>query len=227
MKNTGKRLLSLLAALSLATGLCLTGAGAAVYAANTEEANVWTSPFTDVGPDNWFYEAVAYVCQQGMMNGVSSDKFEPNAVTNRAMIVTILWRMAGEPEAAAQISFTDVAEDRYYADAVTWAGSYNIVTGYDDGTFRPNDPITREQLAVILYRYALSKGYDTTVFSSRALEDFADGGAVATYARAAMSWAVSIGLVTGVDASTLNPDGTATRAASAAMLMRFCEKVHF
>ena len=221
MKKTGSRLTALLAALALTAGLALP-----CLAAGTDTAD-WVSPYADVGPDNWFYEAVAYVSQREMMNGVTADRFRPGTVTNRAMIVTILWRLDNQPDAATAVSFTDVTEDKYYAEAVAWGGSYNIVTGYEDGTFRPGAPITREQLAAILYRYALSKGYDVTIFTGTALDDFPDGGAVSSYAHEAMRWAVSVGIVGGKSDGTLSPKGSATRAEAAAMLMRFCEKVYY
>lgn len=179
-------------------------------------------PFTDVKEGDWFYEAVQYVYAHGMMNGATESGFAPQATTTRGMIVTILHRLEGAPSASGS-KFTDVPADRYYAGAVAWAASKEIVTGYGDGTFQPNAAITRQQLAAILYRYAQFKGIDV---SKRAdLSQFSDAGRVAGYAGDAMAWAVEAGLIGGTDGARLDPAGNASRAQVAAILMRLCQNV--
>ena len=179
-------------------------------------------PFTDVADSAWFADAVQYVYENGMMNGVSATLFGPDMTTNRAMIVTILHRLEGEPTAEAS-DFTDVADGMYYADAIDWAAANGIVNGVSETRFAPNDPITREQMAAILYRYAQFKGYDVT--ASADLSAFADASQISAYAAAAMQWANGAGLITGVTDTTLNPQGSATRAQVATILMRFCEDI--
>ena len=164
---------------------------------------------------------IDYAIRNGMMNGVGGGKFDPHGVTSRAMIVTILWRLEGEP-AAADASFTDVADGQWYSEAIDWASANGIVNGYSAAKFGPMDSITREQMAAILYRYADMKGYD---MQAGAALNFADAGSVSSYATAAMQWAVAEGLINGVGDNTLNPQGTATRAQVATILMRFCENV--
>lgn len=177
-------------------------------------------PFADVPADAWYYEAIAYICGKGMMNGVAGTRFAPQAELTRGMIVTILYRLETDPTDSAAL-FPDVPVDAYYTNATAWASGNGIVTGYDDGTFRPEDSITREQLATILYRYAVYKGYDVT--ESGDLSGYTDADGISAYAKDAMAWANSEGLITGVTDTTLNPKGTATRAQVATILMRFCE----
>ena len=176
------------------------------------------TPFTDVSGDDWYYQSVRYVYRNGLMSGTGETTFSPNAVTTRGMVVTILHRLSGEPTAYGE-RFSDVAEDAYYADAVAWASAKDIVDGYGNGTFGPNAAITRQQLAVILYRYAKFCGVDTKARTS--LDDFADAGTVSDYAVTAMQWAVAEGLINGMD-GRLVPNGNATRAQVAAVLERFC-----
>lgn len=175
-------------------------------------------PFTDVKAGDWFYEAVAYVYSHGIMRGQSENTFAPYAAMDRAMIVTILHRLEGSP-AALPASFTDVAEGQYYAAPVAWASAEGIVEGYEDGAFRPSDPITREQLAAILCRYARYKGLDTSVKGD--LGQFPDAPSVSLYAADAMSWAVGAGLIAGMD-GMLQPRGQAGRAQAAVILQRLC-----
>ena len=179
-------------------------------------------PFTDVADGAWYAEAVQYVYENGMMNGVSATSFGPDETTTRGMIVTMLHRLEGEPAAEAS-DFADVAAGMYYADAVDWAAANGIVTGVSDSAFAPGSAITREQLAAILYRYAQYKGYD--VSASADLGAYADAAQVSAYATAAMQWANASGLITGETSTTLNPQGSATRAQVATILMRFCEDV--
>lgn len=181
-----------------------------------------TLPFTDVAASDWFYDGVAYVVSKGMMKGVSDTAFAPNATTTRGMIVTILHRLEGTPTADAS-GFTDVERGAWYQDAVDWAAANGIVNGTSQTTFAPNAPITREQMAAILYRYAAYKGYD--VSQKAQLDQFQDQSAVSGYAEDALAWANAAGLITGVTDTTLSPKGSAVRAQTATILMRFCESV--
>lgn len=185
-----------------------------------EEQLSVTPTFSDVKPTDWFYDSVLYAAQHGLMNGTGDGKFSPTLSTSRGMIVTILYRLSDSPEAPKRNPFTDVASGAYYTDAVAWAAWNGIVTGYDSSTFGPNDPITREQMAAILYRYARFQGYD--VSGQSGLTGFADASAVHNYARVAMAWANRAGLITGKDGNRLDPLGRATRAEVAAILQRFC-----
>ncbi|MGN1003424.1 MAG: choice-of-anchor I family protein, partial [Oscillospiraceae bacterium] len=178
-------------------------------------------PYTDVPEGSWYYDAVRYVTEKGLMNGVTADSFAPNATTTRGMIVTILYRLENEP-AAGRCSFTDVTAGQWYTDAVAWAAAAGIVNGYGD-TFGPNDAITREQMAAILYRYASYKGYNVSAQAD--LSGYTDAGRTSAYAVDAMRWANAEELITGVTTSTLDPDGSAIRAQVAAILMRFCENL--
>ena len=189
---------------------------------NTTEQPGDTVPFTDVASSEWYYEAVQYVYNNELMNGMSATTFEPNSTTTRGMIVTMLYRLENEP-AAASAGFTDVAAGQWYTDAVNWAAANNIVNGYGDDQFGPTDTITREQMMAILYRYAQYKGYDVT--ASADLSAYTDAANISSYAVSAMQWAVGEGLINGVTNTTLVPGGSATRAQVAAILMRFCENV--
>lgn len=177
-----------------------------------------TLPFIDVQATDWFYQAVAEAYEQGLMSGTSPITFAPDAPTTRGMIVAVLHRLEGEP-AASGTSFDDVAEDQYYASAISWANAKGIVAGYDASRFGPDDPITREQMAAILYRYAASKGYPA---SKRAdLSAFRDAAQISPYAADVLSWANAEGLITGMGDGLLNPGGYTTRAQAAAILLRF------
>ncbi len=178
-------------------------------------------PFVDVKAGDWFYEAVGYAYGRGLMRGLAEGLFVPGAATDRAMIVTILHRLEGSP-AALPAAFTDVAAGTYYAAPVAWASANGIVTGYEDGSFRPETPISREQLAAILYRYARYRKLD--VSSQGDLGRFPDASAVSLYASEAMSWAVAAGLVNGMD-GMLVPGGSASRAQVAAIFQRLCVNV--
>ena len=196
----------------------------AIDLANSLYAEYAEQGFTDVADTDWFADAVQYVSDNGMMNGTSETTFGPNETTTRGMIVTILYRLEGEPETEATSAFADVAADMYYADAVNWAAANNIVTGYDDTSFGPDDTITREQMAAILYRYAQYKGYDVTT-GGMALNEYTDAGQISEYAVPAMQWANENGLITGSTATTIEPQGNALRAEVATILMRFCEGI--
>ncbi len=179
-------------------------------------------PFGDIASSAWYAEAVRYVYENGMMNGTSANTFSPNATTNRAMIVTILYRLENEPAASAS-GFTDVAAGSYYADAVAWAAANGVINGVSETSFAPNAPVTREQLAAILCRYAQLKGYDVT--ASGSLNGYADASQTSSYAVAAMQWANAEGLISGISSTVLDPQGSATRAQVATILMRFCENI--
>lgn len=182
-------------------------------------------PFTDVKPSDWYYDAVGYVYAHGLMTGTSETAFSPQVVSSRGMIVTILYRLEGEPSAGSA-SFHDVEPGQWYSDAVNWCAEHGIVTGYDDGRFGPKDTISREQMAAILYRYAQYKGYDVSARAN--LSGFTDAGKVSAYALEAMQWAVAEQLIQGVASGTgtmLSPSGSAVRSQSATILMRFCENI--
>ena len=179
--------------------------------------------FTDVSASAWYYDAVSYVYENGMMEGTGGTLFQPAVTTTRGMIVTMLYRLEGEP-AAGQSTFTDVAAGAWYTSAVAWASANGIVEGYGNDRFGPDDTITREQMAAILYRYAQYKGYDVTA-SDGSLSGYTDAGQVSAWAQTAMVWANAKGLITGTGAAVLNPLGNASRAEVAAILMRFVENV--
>ena len=179
-------------------------------------------PFTDVPEDFWAYNAIQYVYGEGLMAGTSADAFSPDATTTRGQIVTILWRLAGNPVVNYLMDYSDVSLDSYYAEAVRWATSEGIVGGYGGGVFGPDDPITREQLAVMLWRFAQHTGYDTTQ-GGMAIREYADYEQISDFALEALDWAVSAGIIGGTSATTLSPSGSATRAQVAVILMRFCQ----
>ena len=177
--------------------------------------------FRDVAQKDWFYEAVEYVSQQGWMTGTSATTFSPHLSTSRGMLVTILHRLEGMPEAPGA-SFPDLEAGAYYQAAVAWAASEGIVEGYDNGRFGPNDPVSREQTAAILFRFAAYRGEDTSLRAS--LEGFPDAAQVSPYALEAVSWAVEVGLLTGRSGALLAPAGTASRAETATLLARFSQE---
>ena len=180
--------------------------------------------FNDVSANDWFASAVDYVTGKGMMNGTAANTFSPKANTTRGMVVTVLYRLENQPSTSAA-SFTDVASGAYYANAVAWANANGIVSGYGSGKFGPNDKVTREQLAAILYRYAQYKKYDVSVGEDTNILSYDDAQSISSYAIPAIQWACGAGVVTGKSGSKLDPKGNATRAEVAAMLMRFCENV--
>lgn len=180
--------------------------------------------FNDVSANDWFASAVDYVTGKGMMNGTADNTFSPKANTTRGMVVTVLYRLENQPSTSAAF-FTDVASGAYYANAVAWANANGIVSGYGSGKFGPNDKVTREQLAAILYRYAQYKKYDVSVGEDTNILSYDDAQSISSYAIPAIQWACGAGVVTGKSGSKLDPKGNATRAEVAAMLMRFCENV--
>ena len=176
-------------------------------------------PFGDVEADDWFYGDVKYVFENGLMNGVSADLFMPGLTTTRGMIVTVLYRLSGQPEVNGELIFDDVAAGSYYEKAIIWASENGIVNGYGEGKFGPDDAVTREQMAAILCRYAKLMGYDTE--ASADLTAFADADSISSYAVDALSWANANGLINGIGGGLLDPAGKATRAQVAAILHRF------
>ena len=181
-------------------------------------------PFTDVTSGDWFYDAVAYVYDKGMMEGTTDTTFAPTMNLTRSMIAQVLYNLEERPEAPGAAGFTDVAAGAWYADAVNWAAARGIVKGYDTGAFGPEDSVTREQLAAILYRYAQVKGYDTTQ-GGMAVREFSDSASISDWAQEAMAWAVNAQVLSGKGNGVLDPQGTATRAEVAQMLMNFGEHV--
>ena len=182
-------------------------------------------PFTDVAEGDWYYDAVAYAWENDLMTGTSATLFAPNVTTTRAMLATLLYRLEGSPDLSNEIlgyPYADVDADSWYGDAVYWARLNGVVTGITAETFDPNGNITREQMAVMLYRYADYKGYDVTQ-GGMAAREYEDYGTVSSWAQAAVDWAVNAGLISGTSATTLTPQGSATRAEIATILMRFVE----
>lgn len=182
----------------------------------------WIADFEDVGTGDWFYPDVMYVYANGLMLGTGGNRFNPHGTATRAMMATVLWRMAGSPAPKTQASFTDTAAGQWYSDAVAWTAENGIFGGYGNGKFGTNDPITREQLATILYRFAAYCGDDMS--ASGDLTHFPDANRISTFAKQAMHWAVGAGLINGKGDGSLDPLGTASRAEIAALLHRFCEK---
>ena len=187
-----------------------------------ENPGTGANPFADVSERDWFYGDVMFVYENGLMLGTSKTLFSPHGTATRGMMATILWRMEGSPAPKGKNSFTDVEAGKWYADAITWTAENGIFAGYGKDKFGPDDPITREQLAAIFYRYADYKGYDLTVKGN--LDKFKDADKITDYAKTAMQWAVGSGLMKGKSGNLLDPQGTATRAEIAAMLHRFIEK---
>ena len=186
--------------------------------AKKAESDTVCNGMKDIDQSKWYHEAVHYVVEKGIMNGYNKNEFGPNDTLSRAMLAQILYNNAGKPAASNATSCSDIKPGDWFASAVNWASANNIVTGFTDGTFKPNANITREQLAVMLYRYA---GQPATTGT---LANFTDAGSVSAYAQLAMQWATANGIITGNgSATTLDPQGNATRAQAAAMIMRYLE----
>ena len=178
-----------------------------------------TLPFTDVHTDDWFYNAVKELFDSNIMVGVGQDKFGPSTVLNRGMFATILFNMEGKPSASKSAGFTDVSSDEYYADAVDWAAENGIVSGMGDGTFQPEQSVTREQMASMLYRYAQYK--QNAQAATGSLDGFTDASEVSDWAVEAMTWAVSNNIISGTGDNMLNPQGTATRSEAAQIIAQY------
>lgn len=179
--------------------------------------------FLDVNTGAWYYDAVKYAVENGLMSGTGTYTFEPNTTLSRGMIAQMLYALEGKPSVSSASNFTDVSSSDWYDKAASWAQSKGIITGYEDGRFGPNDPLTREQLALILYNYAKSEGHSTSTKAD--LSKFADDTSTSPWAQQAMSWAVGEGLLSGRGVNMLYPTGTATRAEVAQIMMNFCENV--
>ena len=199
-------------------------AGAVTVKASFAEMTSDGLPFVDVPAGSWYEEGVRYVYEHGLMAGTSATTFSPEVTTSRSMIAAILWRVEGSPVVNYAMTFDDVDQGSWYGEAVRWAASEGIVAGYGDNKFGPDDPITREQMAAMLYRYAQYKGYDVSVGESTNLLSYADVAELGEYAVPAMQWAVGSGIINGTGKAMLSPRGSATRAQVAVMLKQFCEK---
>lgn len=182
-----------------------------------------TFPFTDVVDTSWFYAAVQYVWEKGLMTGMDGKTFSPESTTTRAQLVTILWQLAGCPDSESGAAYSDTQVSAWYAKAVAWAGANGIVSGYADGSFGPDDAVTREQFAAILYRYAQSLGEGFTG-SWYFLLDYSDAQQISAWADEAMHWCVMKGILSGTGADTLSPGMSTTRGQMAVMLMQFCQR---
>ena len=183
---------------------------------------IW--PFADAAPTAWYHDGVHYCVEKGLMHGISADKFLPDGSVTRAQLVTILWRLEGSPETTGAVRFNDTAGGAWYTEAVRWAAGCGVVKGYDNGCFGPNDAVTREQMAAILYRYAQHKGYDVSAGKDTNILSFDDAFAVSEYAIPAMQWACGSGMVHGIardGGMLLAPRDTTTRAQAATLIMRF------
>lgn len=178
------------------------------------------SPFRDVAADDWFYEAVCYVQETGLMDGMGDGTFAPQTALSRAMLARLLYNLEGQPAVDGGNRFGDLTAD-WYIDAVNWAASLGLVSGYGDGSFRPDQDISRQEMVQMLYHYARYKGYDLS--GSYDLSAFRDGDKTADWAREAMAWALAQGIVSGKGGSTLDPEGSATRAEIAQLLQNFLE----
>lgn len=188
-------------------------------ASAAEEAAPVELSFLDVPEGEWFRDSIAYVFGKGLMNGVTNDTFSPDSPVSRGMLVTILHRMAGSPDAAEAMTFSDVTPGMYYEAPIAWAAGNGIVNGYPDGTFAPENSVTREQMATILSRYAQTQGVDTSPTAD--LSGFSDRDAVNDYAVFPLAWANAVQLINGVTEDTLVPQGEATRAQMATIIMRY------
>ena len=183
---------------------------------------VTSSPYTDV-TGHWAEKAITFVYEKGLMTGTKEDTFSPETELSRAMLVTILYRMEGEPAVIAQNTFSDVTDGTWYTNAVIWASQNGIVNGVGQDRFSPNQDITREQMAAMLLRYSDYKGYDTT--QKNDLADYTDADSISAWALAALQWANGEGLITGRKADLLVPQGDTTRAETATILMRYLETI--
>ena len=182
-----------------------------------------TDIYTDVPADSWYADAVKYCYDNGLMDGIGGDEFAPEAVTTRAMVVTVLYRIEGEPNASGNGGFADVPSGQWYTEAVAWAKAHGIVNGYSATEFAPDDTMTREQMAAVMFRYAEYKGVASD--TSADLSGYTDAGKVSTWAEEAMEWANAEKIITGTSTTTLAPSGSSTRAQLATVLMRYCENV--
>lgn len=219
MKQIRKKLLGCLLM------LCIVASAAVPVLAAGETGDAGTgfiNPFADVRREDWFYDSVRYAFVNGLMNGTGGNAFSPGGTTSRAMLVTILYRLEGSPEFRIGDSFEDVQPGAWYADAVHWAHGAGIVSGYSAASFGPQDAVTREQTAVILFRYAARKGIDCSARGD--LSAFSDRGEISGWAMEGLQWAVGSGLINGRSGSAIAPKDNTVRSETATLLMRFREK---
>ena len=196
------------------------GSSSTTSESETEENDESTLDFSDVAEDNWYFDAVKFVVNNGLFNGVSNKGFEPQTNMTRGMLVTVLYRMEEKPDISdINSNFSDVVMDSWYEDAVNWASNNGVVNGYENGKFGPNDYITREQIVAILYRYCELKSYDITVKGD--VSAYSDSGDIHDYALIPIKWALGNGLLSGRGNGVLAPSGNATRAEVATIIMRF------
>ena len=205
-----KRFLSLILSMVLCLGLFAPAMGA-------------EKTFSDMPKTHWAYQAVGAMVDKGLFSGTTETTFSPDKTMTRSMLVTVLYRLAGSPVVEGTSKVSDVAPNAYYTDAVIWATQNGIVGGYDNGQFGTNDPVSREQMATILYRYAQHMEYDVSLV--KGLNDYTDSNQVSSYAVRAMQWAVANGIINGTSSTTLSPQGSATRSQVAVILMRFDEEI--
>ena len=181
--------------------------------------------FLDVPDDKWYTDAIHYTYEKGLMTGTNTNTFSPDAITSRSMISTILWHMAGNPVVNYIISFNDVAQDKWYSEAIRWVSASGIVSGYGNGMFGTNDAITREQLITMLYRFAENQGYNISIGENTNIMLYTDVDQISEYAVPAMKWACGLGIISGTSNNTLSPKDKVTRAQTATIIMRFCENI--
>lgn len=192
-----------------------------IYALEMDNTNVeWQNPFNDVKED-WFYEAVKYVNENGLFKGATENEFEPNGPMTRGMMVTVLWRMEKEPVVNYLMMYEDVNQEEYYAEAIRWASSEKIVQGHSTTEFKPDEMITREEMVTMLYRYAMYKEMDMTTEQNVDLTKFVDHNAISDYAMEAMKWSVEEGIIKGMSEISLAPVTLTARCEVAAVIMRF------
>lgn len=218
-----KKMISILLCLCLILAM---GVSTAVFADEpvADAANkgaAWTNPFTDVAQTDWFYDAVGYTVTKGLFSGTSDATFSPDESMTRGMLVSVLYRMEKEPIVMAANTFTDVSATAYYCNAVVWAAENGVVGGYGNSLFGPDDPITHEQLAAILYRYAQSKGKDVSAGENTNILSYNDFDQISEYAIPAMQWACGTGLVRDDGTGLLKPKDNASRAEVAYALMMY------
>ena len=187
-----------------------------------EKEEAWVNPFKDVKESDWFYDTVEYVNKNGIINGMTEDTFSPSTQLTRAMLVTILYRVEGSPRISSDSKFDDVKDSDWYGAPIIWAAENEIVNGVSETEFAPNNNITREQIAAIIYRYASAKGYDVTR-GGMAVREFEDYETISGWAKEAMQWAVNAKLISGTTPTTVAPLENATRAQAATIIMRFIE----
>ena len=184
-----------------------------------EISSDYENPYLDIAPNDWFYNAVKYVTEQGLMNGIGSSTFSPNTPMSRAMFATVLHRLAGQPGVSGHSAFSDVVDGQWYTDAVQWASENGIILGYGDGSFGTNNNIPREQAVTLLYRYSEVMGLD--ISGQADLSKYSDASKISDWAQSGMRWAVGAGIVSGRSSTTLAPQGQITRAEVAQILLNY------